>query len=626
MDAGAGADIDDVVGGHNRVLVVLDDDDGVAEVAQVLERAEQAVVVALVQADGGLIQHVEHAGEAGADLRGEADALAFAAGQRARGAGHGEVIEADIDEELQTVADLLQDAGRDFGLLFCEGLRQVLEPDVGCADRHFRDFADVLAADLDRERLRFQAIAVAGFARMGGLVAREFFADPLAVGFLPAARDVADHAFEGFVRFIIPRAVPVRVFDFLVARAEQDRELHVLGQLLPRCFHRNFVVLGEAFERLLVVGRGRAGFCPWIDGAFLQREGAVGDDEFGFELQFRAEAVALRAGAGGRVEGEQARFDFLDGEAGDRAGEAFGEHDALVRVIFGFVGAFGIGFAERLIDILCDGETIGELEGLFERVRQARGDVGAHDDAIDDHVDVVLELLVELGRVADLGDLAVDLDALEALLLPLGQFLAVLAFATAHDRCEDHEARAFWKLHHAIDHLRNGLAFDGQAGRGRIRDADAGEEQAQVIVDLGDGADGGARVLRRCLLLDGDGGREAVDVIDIGLLHHLEELARVRRQAFDVAALALGVDGIEGERGFARARQSREHDKRVARDFEIDVLQIVLARAADVNGLVRFGGLAGGGGFRGLAHHRFVARGKRALQCGGWPVIRCMWV
>ena len=182
------------------------------------------------------------------------------------------------------------------------------------------------------------------------------------------------------------------------------------------------------------------------------------------------------------------------------------------------------------------------------------------------------------------------------------------------------------KLHHAIDHLRNGLAFDGQAGCGRIGDADAREEQAQIIVDLGDGADGGARVLRGGLLLDGDGGREAVDVIDIGLLHHLEELARVRRQAFDVAALAFGVDGIEGERGFARARQSREHDKRVARDFEIDVLQIVLARAAHVDGLVRFGGLAGGGGFRGLAHHGFVARGERALQCGGWPVIRCMWV
>src|SRR5262249_50228847 len=37
----------------------------------------------------------------------------------------------------------------------------------------------------------------------------------------------------------------------------------------------------------------------------------------------------------------------------------------------------------------------------------------------------------------------------------------------------------------------------------------------------------------------------------------------------------------EGERGFARAREPGEHHQLVARDFEIDVLEIVLARAAD---------------------------------------------
>ena len=42
-----GAEIDDVVRGANRFLVVLDDDDGVAEVAQALEGADQPAVVAL---------------------------------------------------------------------------------------------------------------------------------------------------------------------------------------------------------------------------------------------------------------------------------------------------------------------------------------------------------------------------------------------------------------------------------------------------------------------------------------------------------------------------------------------------------------------------------------------------
>ena len=84
MDAGARADIDDIVGAADRILVMLDDDHRVAEIAQMDERFEQARIVALMQADRGLVQHIEHAGQARADLRGEPDALAFAARQRAR--------------------------------------------------------------------------------------------------------------------------------------------------------------------------------------------------------------------------------------------------------------------------------------------------------------------------------------------------------------------------------------------------------------------------------------------------------------------------------------------------------------------------------------------------------------
>ena len=59
--AGRRADVDDVVGGAHDVLVVLDDDHGVADLAELLEDAEEPVVVALVQADGRLIEHVADA-------------------------------------------------------------------------------------------------------------------------------------------------------------------------------------------------------------------------------------------------------------------------------------------------------------------------------------------------------------------------------------------------------------------------------------------------------------------------------------------------------------------------------------------------------------------------------------
>ena len=87
MDARAGADINDMVGLEHRVLVVLDDDYRVAEVAQALQRGEQLVVVALVQTDARLVEDVQHAHQRRADVRRKADALALAARKRRRRAG-----------------------------------------------------------------------------------------------------------------------------------------------------------------------------------------------------------------------------------------------------------------------------------------------------------------------------------------------------------------------------------------------------------------------------------------------------------------------------------------------------------------------------------------------------------
>ena len=74
-----GPHVDDVVGREDGLAVVLDDDDRVAEVAQARLRLDEARVVARVQADARLVEHVEDADERRADLRREADALPLAA-------------------------------------------------------------------------------------------------------------------------------------------------------------------------------------------------------------------------------------------------------------------------------------------------------------------------------------------------------------------------------------------------------------------------------------------------------------------------------------------------------------------------------------------------------------------
>ena len=141
-------------------------------------RGQQPRVVALVQADRRLVQHIEHAGQARADLAGQPDALALAARQRARAARQVQVLEPDVDQEAQAVVDLLQDPPGDLHLLVGELALQRGEPVAGRADGQRRDLGDVLAGDLHRQRLGLQPGAAADLARRLRLVAAEFLAHP----------------------------------------------------------------------------------------------------------------------------------------------------------------------------------------------------------------------------------------------------------------------------------------------------------------------------------------------------------------------------------------------------------------------------------------------------------------
>ncbi len=118
---------------------------------------------------------------------------------------------------------------------------------------------------------------------------------------------------------------------------------------------------------------------------------------------------------------------------------------------------------------------------------------------------------------------------------------------------------------------------------GQIGASRAGPQQAQEIVELRGRGNSRARIARGVLLADGDRGRDAVDLVDIRLLHALQELARVSGERFDIAALTFGVNGVEGQRRFARSRDARDHGQLVMRDVERDILKIVDARATNAD-------------------------------------------
>ena len=99
--AGAGAEVDDVVGDRDRLRLVLDDEHRVALVPQPQQQVVHPLDVMGVQADGGLVEDVGDVGERGAEVADHLGALRLAARERARRPVEREVAQPDLHERVE---------------------------------------------------------------------------------------------------------------------------------------------------------------------------------------------------------------------------------------------------------------------------------------------------------------------------------------------------------------------------------------------------------------------------------------------------------------------------------------------------------------------------------------------
>ena len=139
--AGTGTEIDDVIGDRHRLGLVLDDEDGVALVAQPQQQLVHPLDVVRVQPDRRLVEDVAHVGERRSEVADHLGALRFTARERPRRPVEAEIAESDLHERVERLPELRQERrnGR---------LLQLAHPLGQIADLHRAGIGDVDLLDL----------------------------------------------------------------------------------------------------------------------------------------------------------------------------------------------------------------------------------------------------------------------------------------------------------------------------------------------------------------------------------------------------------------------------------------------------------------------------------------------
>ena len=229
---------------------------------------------------------------------------------------------------------------------------------------------------------------------------------------------------------------------------------------------------------------------PAADRPGRKTQFGVRDHAGRIEILRHTQAIAARAGAHRRVERKQARFQLRQRVVAHRAGIARGKQ------LLGRGGIVHVHHARQ---------AIAQAQCGFEGFGQALLDVLTRAEAIDHRFDGVLHAQCELGRIVQLDHFAIHARAHQTLCAKLFEHLHMLALALADHRRQQHVAAFGIERERGIDHLADGLRFQREVMFRAARRADARVQQAQVVVDLGDRADGGARVVRGGFLFDGNG-------------------------------------------------------------------------------------------------------------------------
>ena len=227
-----------------------------------------------------------------------------------------------------------------------------------------------------------------------------------------------------------------------------------------------------------------------------------------------------------------------------------------------------------------------DAECGLQGVRQAgRGAFPPDNDAVNDQ-GRVRRRSVRNPQFLDIPHFPVPVDAQKALSLEVAQRGGGVLGQQGFRGGRQYQARLFGEGGQGVRNLVRGLP-DQFLSRLRVVGAPGRRVQdAQVIQDFRDASQQGPGMLVPGGLLQGKSGGKSRDTVHVRLVRLFDSLSGPGGQAVQKASAGFGKKRVERQGGLAGAGRTAEGDQLAGRQVQVQILQVVLAGAADGNGKI----------------------------------------
>src|SRR5437660_5057802 len=109
-------DVNELVRRQHHFRFVFDNQNGVPDIAEILEYANESRIVARVQANRRLVENVKRADQRSSQVGRKLNSLRFSARQSRSEPVESQVLKTDVDQELQPASNLVEQTARNFHL------------------------------------------------------------------------------------------------------------------------------------------------------------------------------------------------------------------------------------------------------------------------------------------------------------------------------------------------------------------------------------------------------------------------------------------------------------------------------------------------------------------------------